>query len=239
MSGAANVLLGAVVDDSVPVAFASEMHVVASIVGHDPRANPDELADQRQNRLGNAVGDDARNDLALSFDHAEYDLLVIKALLVLAADEGFVDFDDAGSTSIAANRSVAVDIGHVFSDQPSHAPSGLVRHAHLPLDFLCRHAVTGGRKKEHGEEPLLQRRPRQRERCSDHRMNVVAAVAGVGRHLRQLVERVYLAALRARRLPTVPDLEEMFQAGIVIREPAEKSGDCQRLGHVRLPVRQI
>src|SRR5665648_627817 len=65
-------------------------------------------------RLACTVGQDAGNQVALTLDHAENDVLVPEMHLVFAADERLVDLDSL--TALAAKRSVAVNPTHVLAD---------------------------------------------------------------------------------------------------------------------------
>jgi hypothetical protein len=55
---------------------------------------------------------------------------------------------------------------------------------------------------------------------------MVAAIAGVGRLLRQLPKFTNLAALGASELFSVPKIEKMGHAGFVRRESLEKVLNC-------------
>jgi len=218
--GAAHIFFLAVIDGPVVVAVAIQGHEATALVCSDARAFGYPGAQMGQNGSAAAVGQHAGNDLAATLHHAQHDGLVILALLVLAADESLVRFDNrlAGT----AQRRVTIGIGHVLADFVAYAPSGLVGHAQLALQFLRRNAVPRRGEDEHCVEPLLQRRAGFLEGRPHHRVNVVAAIARIGGQLRELAERAKLAAFRTCRVIAEAGLEQMLKARLIGRKIREK-----------------
>ena len=68
-------------------------------------------------------------------------------------------------------------------------------------------------------KPSGERRPRGLKRRSSHRVNVVAAIACKGWHIRQAVIGVDLAALWACNLTSIACLEQVVKAGVIGGEP--------------------
>lgn len=116
--------------------------------------------DDRHHRADASIRNDVRNEIAATLNHAKHNRLVGKKALFLrrlAADEGFVDFD---LTAKAAKRRIAIDLPHVFADFVAHAPSRLVGHAKLALDFLGGDTIPRRAEQEHDMEPVTQWRAR-------------------------------------------------------------------------------
>ena len=111
------------------------------------------------------------------------------------------------------------------------APRAFIRHAKLALKFLSGNAVAGRSEQVRGVKPLLERCVRSPEDRSSHRMDMVPAVTGVGRHFPEPVERANLAAFGASWFLTKFKPEQIIQAGVVIREAVEKVLNGERLGH--------
>ena len=91
----------------------------------------------------------------------------------LAADERLIDFN------VPAKRRIAVNVRHVRADQMRHAERGRVADAQLPLQFLRGHAVARRCEEVDRIEPLHERRVAVREDRALHRVDVMAAIAGV------------------------------------------------------------
>lgn len=174
MPVAAHVLFQSVVHALVVIAVHPEPLVAVQLVRRDFCRTIHVLDDVGFQRAAGNVRHDAGDDVAVASDHAEHDRFVSRltafaATAVLAADQGFIDFD------VTANGRIAVNPREVLADFVAHAPSGLVVHRQLPLQFFRRNAVARRREQVHGIEPLLQRRVRLVERRSDHRVEVLAA----------------------------------------------------------------
>ena len=227
-----------VLHDQVPISFPRKRHIRVPFVGRDGGTFLDLGDDFGNERIAPCVRNDSGNHVPTALDHPKdgsFDFTVLKlaplaVLARLTADVGFVGFD------MPAKHRVAVNLRHVFADFMAHAPSCLVRHAQLALQFLGRNAVPRGRKKVHRVEPLLQRRPRVLERRSRHRMNMVPAIAGVGGHLAKAAKLADLAALWAGYFRAEPRFEQVFKASTIIRELAEKVLNRWHFRHGYLPI---
>jgi trehalose-6-phosphatase len=119
-----------------------------------------------------AAVDDLGLHFAATLDRARHDMLVVKALAVVAADKRLIRLNDTKATK----RRIAINLAHELPDLVAHAEGALVGHAKLALQFHGRHAVPRDAEQVHGEEPVLQRRARLLERRPDARIQVVAAV---------------------------------------------------------------
>jgi hypothetical protein len=195
---AVNPLLSGVRDDAVLVAAIGEVPIGRPFVAADRRAGLDLLDDDRLKRLAPHVRYDAGHHVAVPLQHPEYDCLAF---------------------NVARQIAVAVNLGHVLADFVPDAPSRLVGHAELALQFLRRDTVPGRGKEVHRVEPLLQRRPAILERRPRHRVDVMAAPrARVSRHLRQLCKAPVPLALRAIQRLAVAYLHQVREAAIVVWE---------------------
>ena len=179
----ANILIARVVHGVMPIAHRAKPAIAEPFVGMDLTAARDGITDDRKQRATAPVGNDLGHDIAIAFEHPEYDMLVRKPAAFLAgannaAHEGFVDLDGARE---AADARIAVNIAHVFPDLMAHAPRRLVGHAELALHFLRRHAMPRRAEQEHHEKPIAKRSARPLERSSSRRKNLVTApFASVG-----------------------------------------------------------
>src|SRR5205807_10379355 len=117
---------------------------------------------------------------------------------------------------MSREKCIAINKAEIFSDFLAHAPRRLIVHTKLPLQFLRRNTVPRSREQIHRIEPLLQWRMRIIERRSNHRMNVVAALAGVSGHLRQLMELANHTASRACDVCAITRFEQMFKASVIV-----------------------
>jgi hypothetical protein len=102
---------------------------MVGLIGRHARACTHIFDNMLQDRF--RVRNNARDDLAAPFDHAENDRLIATDMLtrIAAIDQRFIDFDYAIGRVIAAKRGIAVYLAHVFTDQLAHAPRSLVDNA--------------------------------------------------------------------------------------------------------------
>ena len=84
-----------------------------------------------------------------------------------AAHEGFVNLDVGAD---AADLTVTVNIGHVVTNERSHAPRCFVGHAKLALQFLGADTVARRGEKMDCVEPRLERGARLFERGANGRV---------------------------------------------------------------------
>src|ERR1019366_451309 len=148
------------------------------------------------------------------------------AAAVLTTDHCFVGFD------VARKLIVAVNFGHVLAKLMRHAPRRLIMHAKLAFEFFRRNSMTRRGEEIHRVKPLLQGHTGSPERRSDHRVNMVPAIAGIGRHPRKLAKFANLAATLARDIFAISLLEKMCQTGVIVWELCKKLLDSDALCHV-------
>src|SRR3546814_472104 len=76
-------------------------------------------------------------------------------VLLLAADEGFIGFNDLAGT--AQRAGVGAFRAHGLTDTMGHEPSRLVGDAEHTMDLVRAHALLGRREHMDGQQPLVQR----------------------------------------------------------------------------------
>ena len=232
---AALILANAVTDGAVLIASLAKVAVRHVFVGRDRRTFDHDIRDRDFQAIRRSVRHDLGEDLAMTLNDARDDSLVGVAVLARpgfhdAADHRFVSFD------VARQGRVAVHQTEVLADFMAHAPSRFVVHGQLALQFLGRNAVPGRGKQVHGVEPFLQWNMGFLERRSHHRVNVVATLAGIGRHFRQLLELASLEAARAFVSLAEALFEQVLKAGVIVREKLHKFGDRHGLRHGAVSV---
>ena len=153
-----DVFLGAVVHDRVTVKLAAYAGVNGGFVGHQVCAAMDVGDDQAAHVLGIDVGDMERAGAAIALDKGNHDLLggglAEGAVLGLAADIGFVGFDNAVRT--AAKRIVTVSAVHGLADAVGHEPCRLVGDAERAVKLVGAETLLAARHEAEGEKPLVQ-----------------------------------------------------------------------------------
>jgi len=215
MHRTARPLFSGMVNRFMEIVRLSKIGECAVAIRGDSAKWPHPAPNLRHDMFRATAGDVARKNLTATLDHAEHDLLVIwRRLRVASSDESLVNLDNWAAS--AAQLSVAVNPAHVDADLLTDSPRGFVGHAGLPLDFLGADAVPRGAEKEHDVEPRPQRRARPLERRASHRVDMVPAITGISRKLGQLMERVNAAAFWANRLLSIPCLEKVRQAGVIV-----------------------
>jgi hypothetical protein len=162
--------------------------VVAGILIGAKQADPvrDRFADEGGESFGIDIRDHARNDVTLAADRADDWRLagpdaacstaaaafIPMPVFGQAADESFIDFDNAAEL---------IDVLHESgSDLMAHEPSGPVRaEAHITIDLQSAHALFAGKHEMDDAEPLPQRLVCILEnRSSDMRKAVVSGARG-------------------------------------------------------------
>lgn len=175
------------------------------------------------------VLDNAGHHVTAAFQHTHNRRLASGTATALSgtltANHRLVDFHMAGQ------RRVAINSRQKLADFMAHAPRGFIRHAQLALQFLRRNAVARRREEVHRVIPLLQRRVGAMENRPRHRMNVLAALTGIGGHLRELAELALFAAARAFIIRAITGLEQMFKASVVVGKHLHEILDRKGLGH--------
>lgn len=222
-----------VIDRAVNVAALRQLLIGVPFVGADGRSSRYVLDQVRLNGGARHVGDNTGDDISTAFGHAENQRLAESAAtlttLAVPANHRFVGLN------VARQRLVAVHNGKILADFVPHSPRRFVVHAQLTLQFLGGNSVTRRGEQVHRIEPLLERRMRAIERRSHHRVDVFAALACIGGHLRQLLVFACFPAARAFVIRAKASLEQMLKAGVVVREHLHEFGDRHWLGHGRSP----
>lgn len=214
------VLPGAVVDGDVLVAKRSDLPVAAKFVRADFRARQDRGVNHRFHRLAVTRRDHLCGYLAAALNHADHGgvvgLITRTFAGTRATDQRFVNFHVPSRTAEQVN---AINFAHILPDHVAHAPSGLVRHAKLALDFLGRHAIPRCAELEHYKEPIAQRRAGAIKRRSCGRVNLVGAPLALVRAATSHAAVAGIAkAPGAVEVSAVPDLEHVIQTAFLGRE---------------------
>ena len=144
-----------------------------------------------------------------------------------AADASFINLN------VARQPAIPVHLGHVVTDQVRHTERRGIAHAQLALKLLSGHAVARGREEIDGIEPLGQGRMRVLKDGALHRVDMMPAIAGVGRELRELPKSADFSALRAPKVRAKSQVHEVLEASLIIWKTIEKVLNCQLLGHMR------
>ena len=233
VSAAAHPFFAGVVATDMGVAGFHDTAVSGPFVRRDHGPLSDVVPNLRNQSFAAGVLDHASDHITSPLDHAEHDGFAASAAPAfpagaLAADVAFVRLDNA------VQARVAVHLGHVLPYLVAHAPGRLVGDAKLTLQLHRGDAVPRRDEQVHGVEPLLERRAGQRERRVLHGVDVMAAIAGVSRHLAQTMPRADLPAFRTGVLATEAHLEQVVQASVIVREAAEEVGNGERASHVIL-----
>ena len=180
-----------------------------------------------------------RNDLchhvAAAFDHSKHGSLFRSAATTLAALGVTADIGLVG-LNVTAQRRIAVHAGHVLADQVGHAEGRGVRNAKLALQLLGRNAVARRCEQVGRVKPLRERRVGILKNRALHRVNVVAAIAGIRRLFGELLEASDHTTFGAWEVIPISKAEKVRQTGGVIGKLLEKVLNCQRLSHRYLPM---
>jgi hypothetical protein len=138
-----------------------------------------------------------------------------------SANVGFVNFNIAGQGQFA------IHFCHVLSDFMAHAPSRLVSHAKLALQFFRRYAMAGCSEFVNRQKPELQRRTAILEQSADSGMKMMSAnPATKGAFGLQAIPFGFLAAFRAGIALTKAAIKDVLQARVIIGELGEKFPQC-------------
>ena len=168
------------------------------------------------------IRDNFCHHLSVALHHAENNSLVRRATTTPAAsgataNVGFINFD------LAIERHFIVNLRHVISDLMPHAPSAFVGDAKLPHQFHCRDTVTGSGEHVNGDKPRLQRSTAIFKQSSGCRVDVMPThSAGKGTSLAQAIPLGFALTRRAFIALTKAAIENMLQAGFIVRELAKK-----------------
>ena len=227
---AAHILLGRVVDAVVVVPGLFKALVGVQFVRADSRARHHVVENVRLKAFTTHIRHDARDYVPAALNHANHNrLLVLVRPLALTAH--FAANERLVNLNVSAKHRVAVHVRHVSADQMSHAKRRGVADAQLALQFLCGNPVARRGEKVDCIEPLHERRMAVREDCALHRVNVVAAIAGVGGLLGELPKLADFAAFRAPEVLAEPQAHQVLKAGFLSLEAVEKVLNCERFCH--------
>jgi len=231
---AVNVALLSVIDRAVGVANFVETVICAPFVGADGRILFHVANDVRLKRSLLRIRNNARHHIAAAFQHSENNRLAFRAApgdaMRAPANIGFVKFN------VTRERRIAVNARHMVTDQMRHAERGRIGDAKLALQFFRRNAVTRRGEQVDRVKPLRERCMAVLEHRADHRVDVVAAIAGVGGLLRQLPKLADFPAFRAGKVSPETKFKKVGNAGFVGRKTLEKVLNCQCLGHIGLSL---
>ena len=232
MSFATHPLVTGVVHDAMPITNLGKRLIGNPFVRADHRAGFDTLHDMGIERLASGVRHNARDDIAATFDHPEYNGLTRRAAssftFASAANVCLVDLD------MSIERRIAIHGRHIFANFMAHAPRGFIRHAKLALKLLSWHPMPGRGEQVHRIEPLLQGCPGPLKRRSDHRVNMMAARrAGIGGKLLEFGELALGSALRAVHRIAETKHHQVLKTRFVGRELVEKLLDSRGFSHLR------
>lgn len=214
-------LLCAMVYGSVKVAEARELCIRQQFVSRNRRPLFNVFDDVRLKRVTADIWNNTRDHGSVALNHAENDCLARSAATTFSAASLPTDHRFVG-LHMAAQLVVAVDPREIFADFMAHAPRCLIGDAQLALQFLRRNAVARRGEQIHREKPLLERDTRSAERRSNHRMNMMAAVARIGGHFGELAKFPNLATTLALQVLAIPLFEKMRQTGVIILELGEE-----------------
>ena len=213
-----------VVDLDVAIAVVRNVFVTAKFIGVDGSSGQDVGIDKHVHRRLGARLDNARDQFTAAFKHPDNASLVALVSAAHAgnrtADQRFVNFD--GRTG-ATKWIVTIKRRHVFADFMTHAPSRLVSHTKLALDFLGRNAVARSAEQEDDIEPIAQRRPRPMHRRVSRWKDLMAAkVASVRAPFRDRMEPRLARAFIADMRDAISRHHKMLQTSIFVRKPLLK-----------------
>lgn len=224
-----HVLFETVIDRCVVVSDVFEITVRPMIVSADFASARDVLANVLLKFAALSVRNNAGHHVAVAFKHSEDNRLVCHRALAttaraLPANESFIRLN------MSRQPVVAVNACHVLADFMGHAERGRIRHAQLPLQFLCGHAVARRGEQVDRIEPFHERHMRLSKGRSHHRVNVMPApLAGIGQFTRQPGEAARLVTFGAFQGFAVPEFHKMVQAGAIVWKALIKLLQCEGL----------
>src|SRR5262249_8170557 len=139
----------------------------------------------------------------------------------LAADEGFVQFEDAAVTAERA----ATEIDHRLANAVRHEPRRLVRHVERAMELVAADPLLAGAHERGREQPFVERDLAALEDGSDCHAVLLAAGSALpeSRPVRlalELIAALSLAAVRADRPFGPADALQIFAGRVGIVEVA-------------------
>lgn len=240
-NGVLGVFALGVINDAVLVAIVKAVIGAIIVRAEQTNAIGHGFFDERFDRIAFNVFDDASNDIALALHSTDHDLfadaaplivlaLIPMAVLVFAADIGFVDFDNAAKFDFRLNQSGA--------DFVAHSPSGLIAaESHVAHDLEGAHSLFAGQHQVSDFEPVTERFVSILE---DGPGNVGESIAGLRSAVIALpvkgiaLERSYVKpAARALNAIGPPSPDQIGATSILIREHALEVGGTQLMDRLR------
>ncbi len=176
-----DMLADAVVNDTVRETIVQPIVPGPRISAEQANAGGNCLSDEPFEDRAAGVLNDARDDIALASDRADYcalariaapphaDLLVPMPVAIVSADIGFINLDNAAKFLSVLNEG--------GPDLVAHEPSGLVgAEAHVAEDLKGAHALLADEHQMRDSEPILQRLIRVLKDCAGQVREAVASV---------------------------------------------------------------
>jgi hypothetical protein len=178
-----DMLANAVVNDAMRETIVQPIVARPSIGAEQANAGGNGLSDKPLKDRAAGVCNDARDDVALSPNCADYgslagiaapshaDFLVPMPVSVVAADIGFVHFNDPAQLLNVLNEG--------GPDLVAHKPSGLVRaETHIAVDLEGAHSLLADQHQVRDSEPILEGLIRVLKDCAGQVREAIAGVRG-------------------------------------------------------------
>jgi hypothetical protein len=209
----ANVFAGTVIDCIVIEAI--DAGISAGFIGVQHRSSLDILMNSALDCFSIGAADRHGNGSAATFPHAEnrrlangatasLELLAFVFVCLLAADEGFIDFNDA-------SKLAKVITAASFPQAMQNEPSRLLRDPDFLGELHARNALASGHKQVHRVNPFVQGDVATLKNCAGaHRkvfLALVASVEAAGSHrdpLARAADRAFGATGPQARLKICP-----------------------------------
>lgn len=149
-------------------------------------------------------------------------MVAVRLTFSLAAYVRFINLDMAGQ------KRLHFTLVHLFADFVAHAPSGLVRHAELPLEFLAAHAVARRDEKVDRIKPDLERRPGVlKDRASGRVKMIATGGTGPRAAVAHAMKGAFNTASPADVTLAEAHVEDMHEAGLIVGEALKEVADTK------------
>jgi len=150
-------LLGAVIDRIMRAIFFAKAGIDGAFIGHKVSGAFNIGSDKRADVFGVHIGNVKAANMAFAFDKSDngflFGWLAMCAVAGLAANVGFIGFDNAAAT---AKRAVVGSAVHSFAYAVTHEPSGFIGHSKHTLDLLGTHALLRRTKQVIAQQPFIE-----------------------------------------------------------------------------------
>ena len=170
VDGAADILVGRVLDRLVAAHLRADLDVEAALVGHQSGFTSDILADDASDRLLVSALDMHEVDLPAALDQAKDGTLAGRTSLAtfgegtalalrrrrwvgLLAEVGLICLDGPAAAAERPNRAIT----HCLADAMAHEPRGLQGDAESTVELIAAHALLAGGQERNRLEPDVQR----------------------------------------------------------------------------------